>query len=461
MARFMVCPGEIEMDANQQIAHFVSQTRWEELPAKVQEKARMCFIDNLAAAIAGTKTRVSQICADYAQTTWIGDSATILLHGKRASPVGAAFANAAAANGIDSDDSVRYAWGHGGAQIFPVALAVAESLDLDGAQLLAATVVGYEVALRIGGFWHEHHQDYQACGSWGSVSSAAVAANLMGLVPAEVSNALGIAEYHAPNAPMMRDVDHPAMVKHAIPWGSMTGVTAAQLAGCGFSGIPLLFGEKRYQNWVLDIGNRYLMPEGVAWKMKGYACCAWAHAAAEGARELVVNHGIALEQIERIVVDAFNETVRLGTRLPSTTEEAQFNLAWPVAAMLVDGEIGPRQTLEHRLRDPAILNLARRVEVIESDELNELCRLHAAGDPRGRFASIVTIKLKNGREYCSGMKDGGLKFPAPEWTRENMAEKFRWLATTVLDRAVVDELLEMAWHLDELGRVQELNARLS
>lgn len=449
------------MDANQQIARFVSQTRWKELPAKVQEKARMCFIDNLGATIAGIKTRVSQICADYAQATWAADSATILLHGKRSSPAGAAFANAAAANGIDSDDSVRYAWGHGGAQIFPVALAVAEGLDLGGAQLLAATVAGYEVAHRIGGCWHEHHREYQACGSWGSVASAAVAANLMGLTPAQTSHALGIAEYHAPNAPMMRDVDHPAMVKHAIPWGSMTGVTAAELASRGFTGIPLLLGEERYHDWVMDIGERYLMLDGVGWKMKGYACCGWAHAGAEGARELVVNHGISLEEIERIVVDAFNETVRLGTRLPSNTEEAQFNLAWPVAAMLVDGEIGPNQTGEHRLKDPIIRDLARKVEVVESEELNELCRLHAKGDPRGRFASVVTIKLKDGREYCSGMKDGGMKFPAPEWTREMMAEKFRWLATTVLDSAVIDELLDMAWHLDELNQIKELTGRLS
>jgi 2-methylcitrate dehydratase PrpD len=426
----------------------------------VQEKARMCFIDNLGAAIAGVKTRVSQICADYAQATWTADSATILLHGKRSSPVGAAFANAAAANGFDSDDSVRYAWGHGGAQIFPVALAVAEGLDLGGAQLLAATVAGYEIAHRIGGYWHEHHREYQACGSWGSVASAAVAANLMGLTPTQTSHALGIAEYHAPNAPMMRDVDHPSMVKHAIPWGSMTGITAAELASRGFTGIPLLFGEGRYQDWVLDIGERYLMLDGVAWKMKGYACCGWAHAAAEGARELVMNHGISLKEIERIVVDAFNETVRLGTRLPSNTEEAQFNLAWPVAAMLVDGEIGPNQTREHRLKDPIIRDLARKVEVVESEELNELCRLHAKGDPRGSFASIVTIKLKDGREYCSGLKDGGMKFPAPEWTREMMAEKFRWLATTVLDSAVVDEVLDMAWHIDELNKIKELTRNL-
>ena len=124
------------------------------------------------------------------------------------------------------------------------------------------------------------------------------------------------------------------------------------------------------------------------------------------------------------MVDAFNETVRLGTKLPSTTEEAQFNLAWPVAAMLVDGEIGPNQTLEGRLGDPKIRDLAQRVDVVESEELNQLCRLHAKGDPRGRFASIVTIKLKDGREYCSGMKDGGMKFPAPAWTPEMMTEKF-------------------------------------
>jgi hypothetical protein len=59
------------------------------------------------------------------------------------------------------------------------------------------------------------------------------------------------------------------------------------------------------------------------------------------------------------------------------------------------------------------------------------------------------------------MKDGGMKFPAPEWTREMMAEKFRWLAATVLDTAVIDELLDMAWHLDELNQIKELTGRLS
>src|SRR3990172_3323943 len=134
-------------------AQFVSSVTWDQLPEIVRRKARMCLVDNLGATLAGTLTRVSQIGADYAVDTWPGDEATILLHGKKASIIGAAFANACAANGIDVDDSARYAYGHAGAQIFPTALALAEARNLSGAQMLCGMVVGYEVAHLVGRFF--------------------------------------------------------------------------------------------------------------------------------------------------------------------------------------------------------------------------------------------------------------------------------------------------------------------
>jgi 2-methylcitrate dehydratase PrpD len=448
------------MDGNQLTARFIAQTRWEALPAEVQATARMCLIDNLGATLAGTRTRVSQICADYAHTTWPTANATILLQGKKASAVGAAFANAAAANGIDSDDGLQYAYGHGGAQIFPTALAVAEARNLSGARFLAGMVVGYEVAHRMGRCWHAHHDVYQACGSWGSIASAAAAANLMDLTAEQAWQALGISDYQAPNLPMMRDIDHPAMVKHGIYWGAMTGVISAEMAALGFTGIPSLLGEAQYRDWVKDIGDHYIMGKGVRWKMKHYACCGWAHAAVEGAHELVREQAIQLKDIDKIVVEAFHETVRLGTKLPKTTEEAQFNLAWPVAAMLVDGEIGPDQTLEHRLADPEIQAIAQKIEVVESEELNELRRLYEIGDPRGRFASIVTIRLKDGKSYSSGLKDGGMTMAAQNWTPTMMADKFRWLGQTVLEPSQIEEILALAWNLDELENVSTLTEKL-
>ena len=174
------------------------------------------------------------------------------------------------------------------------------------------------------------------------------------------------------------------------------------------------------------------MVEGVAWKPARYACCGWAHAGVEGARRLVQEHGIDLDDIARIVVAGSKSTVRLGTRLPSTTEEAQFNQAWPLAAMLVDGEIGPAQMLEARLSDPRIRELAAKVEVVEDAEMERLCRLFEQGDPGGRFASTVTITLHDGREFHSGVVDGGLRFPQPGWDEARMEDKFRWMAGFVL-----------------------------
>jgi 2-methylcitrate dehydratase PrpD len=444
------------MDGDSLVSGFIAEASWDALPVEVQNKARMCLIDNLSATISGARTRVSRIATEFATTCMPGEEATIVLHGSKATTAGAAFANASAANGLDSDDSARYAYGHAGAQVFPTALAVSEARALSGADLLTALVVGYEVAHRMGRCWHDHHEIYQACGSWGSVACAAVAAHLMKLDVEQTKNALGIAEYHAPNLPMMRDIANPAMVKHGIGWAALTGITAAELASLGFTGIPTLLSFDKYRHWVEDIGQQYLMVDGVAWKAKDYACCGWAHAAVEGSRKLADEHHIDLQAIDRIIVETFKESAALGTRLPATTEEAQFNLAWPVAAMLVDGEIGPAQTLEDRLQDETIRSLATRVEVRESAELNELCRLFSIGDPRGRFASSVTVVLQDGRRLESGLVGGGLVFPQPGWDEQTMEEKFHWLVDPVLGRDRADTLIDMVWSFEEQAGVTEL-----
>jgi len=450
-------------DGNGLVAEFIAGIGWGELPPVVRRKAQMALLDTLGATLAGTMTPVSRVAAGYAVETWPGTEATILRGGRRASlrslAVGAAFANGYAANGIDIDDCARYTKGHPGAQIFPTALALAESLGLGGAEMLTGLVVGYEVAHRAARIWHATHDVYQACGSWGSVACAAVAAHLMGLTVEETTHALGIAEYHAPNLPMMRDIDHPAMVKHGIGWGAMTGIVAAQLASRGFTGIPSLFGFEEHQDWVSDVGRNYIMVDGIAWKR--YACCAWVHAALKGAGQLMEAHGFAAEEISHVRVEMFHEAFCLGAKLPTTTEEAQFNVAWPLAALLVDGEVGPDQMLEHAFGNPRIRALAERIDVVETEELNELHRLAARGDPRGRYASRVTIDLRDGRALHSGLVEGEINYPQRCWDEQGLGKKFRWLARHVLDEARVERIIDMVWHFEDVSNVRELTELLA
>ncbi len=447
------------MDGNQRVVEFITRTTWDHLPPEVQHTVRMALLDVLGATLAGTLTRVSRIATQFAAETWPGSASTILLAGQRASAIGAAFANGYAANGVDIDDCGLYTKGHPGVQIFPTALALAEAQGLGGKQLLAAMVIGYEVAHRAARIWHATHEIYQACGSWGSVACAAVASALMGLPPQQVWHALGIAEYHAPNLPMLRDIDHPAMVKHGIGWGAMTGISAARLAALGFTGIPSLFGFEEYADWTADLGERYIMAGGVVWKR--YACCAWVHAALHGAQVLMQQHGFRAEDVAHVRVEAYDDAARLGVRLPTTTEEAQFNMAWPLAALLVDGEVGPEQVLEERLADPRIRALASRVEVVETAEMNDLYRRALAGEPDGKFANVVTITLRDGRVLCSGVVEAAeIKYPQSCWDMPALEEKFRRVAGRVLDAPRVEALVEMVHHFEDLPDVRALTALL-
>ena len=413
----------------------------------------------LGAMLAGTLAPISRIAGDYAVDAWGGDAATIFqhdrvvgLHGRRASTSGAAFANVCVGNALDADDDASFTRGHPGAQPIPAALAVAEKVGASGRSLLEALVVGYEVAIRAGRCWHDHHTIYQSDGSWGSVACAAAAARLLGLDREQIGHALGIAEYHAPNVPMMRDIAHPAMTKHAIGWGAMNGVTAAELAQRGYTGIPSLLGFEQYREWVADLGQTYWMADWVFYKE--WCSCVWGHPACVAALQLLDAHGIAPEEIARVKVRGFEETLLLHRGYPTTTEEAQFSTVWPLACLLLDREIGPDQILERRFSDARVRALVDKIELVLDPEIDALYK--AAQEMDLRMHGRVEITLADGRHFDSGI----VERVADRYTDAQLADKFRWLVGYVLPHDKVEALLAMLADFEHVQDVRELIAIL-
>lgn len=437
---------------------FIRRTDWDGLPEAVQHKVKTCLVDIVAATIGGVLTPISDIVAAYATEAWRGNEATILLHDRHASAAGAAFANACAANGLDCDDGAQYTRGHPGAQVFPTALAVSEKIGVGGSAMLAAIVVGYEIAHRAGRCWHWHHHPvYQADGSWGSVACAATAANLMGLDEDTIKEALGIADYHAPNLPMERDLREPAMVKHGHGWGAMTGIMAAELAERGFTGTPSLLGFVEYHDSVATLGDDYIMVDGVDFKR--YCSCGWAHMAIAAVKKLKREHGWDVEDIAAIRVEGHHWSVALQTAHPTTTEEAQFSVKWPVAAFLVDGELGPDQILEPRFDDPNINALVDKTELVESEELNDLYRPVFEGYGEGSSASRVVICLNDGTTLDSGVVSDACRISG-RGDEARLEQKFRWLTRYVLEEHRIDPLLEMLWHFEDVQDVRKFASLL-
>jgi 2-methylcitrate dehydratase PrpD len=442
--------------SEQAIADFIMGCRWSDLPDEVKVKARFCLLDNLASTLAGTQTRIARIADVYAAETWPGRGASVLRSGRDTSAIGAAFANAVAANGTDIDDCGIFTSGHPGAMLFPVGLALAEARHASGASFMSSQVVGYEIAFRAGRCMHDRERSpeergFRSCGSWGSVACAAVAAHLTPLPRDQTLQALGIAEYHAPDLPMLRDIDHPAMVKHGIGIGAMTGIMSARLAELGYTGVPGILTFDEYSDWVEGIGSAYLLPTGIMWK--DYSCCAWSHPAINALRTLTGAVPIAAGRVARVVLTVDAYAARLGGRLPETAEEAQFNLAWPVACFLIYGEVTPAHVLESHLGSETVRALAGKVEIVASDEFTRLYDLDEAGDPEGMEVADVTIEFEDGRVLTSGVQEAPVY---GDWPREKMEAKFRALTRGRLGDEATERLIEMCWRFDELDDVREL-----
>jgi 2-methylcitrate dehydratase PrpD len=431
--------------ADSPAARFITTIRWADLPEAVTRRAALCLVDTVAAMLAGRAAPSARIAADLAGAWWGPGHAHLVLDGRRVAAPGAGFANAVAANAVDIDDVGIYTWGHPGAQVVPAALALAEQRHLDGRGLLTAIVVGYEMAFRAGRCVNFEaskvaaaQRTYRACGSWGSVACAAIASHVLGLDETATRHALGIAEYHSPDLPLMRDLDAPAMVKHGVGPGVVTGLLAAELASRGFTGITASLDTERFRDFAGDLGTGYLLPEGISWKR--FSSCAWTHPALIAAESLMARHAIAPDRIANVLIETYPDAVRLGTRLPATTEEAQFNLAWPVAALLADGQVGPAQVLGGRLGSGVITELARRIEVRVSSELTRLYYLSEVNDPDGKDAAIVTITFRDGTVLSSGLTENVL-YPEPGWGEAEMGEKFKWLAAGHVKAAAINDLL--------------------
>jgi 2-methylcitrate dehydratase PrpD len=247
------------------------------------------------------------------------------------------------------------------------------------------------------------------------------------------------------------------MVKHGHGWAAMTGIVAAELAERGFTGIPGLFGFKEYQGWTATLGDEYIMVDGVDYKQ--HCSCGWCHMAIAAVQKLQGEHNWDVEEIAAVRVEGHHWTAVLHTAHPTTTEEAQFSVKWVLAAYLIDGEVGPDQVLESRLGDAGIKALVDKIELVESEELDDLYRPSFEGTGRGLSASRVMIRLEDNRTLDSGPVSDDCRINA-RGDEERLEQKFRWLTGYVLEEDRIDQLLKMLWRFDAVQDVRELTSLL-
>ena len=410
-----------------QLIDFIHSLRWKDVPAPVQDRTRDFLVDLLGVAAGGIGTRLSRIIRDHAADQFAAGPtpARMLLDGRAVSPAGAVLAGGMTIDAYDAHDGHRLTKGHAGCAALPAALAMAEATGkLDGGDLLTALLLGYEIGTRAGIALHRTACDYHTTGAWTALSCAAIGARYLGLNTDQTHHALGIAEYHGPRSQMMRCIDAPTMVKDGSGWGGMAGVSAAYLARSGFTGAPAITAEGAdvADLWG-DLGQTWRVMEQY---YKPFPVCRWAQPPVQAVLNLMQGHGLKSHDVAQIEIVTFHQSLRLATRTPATTEEAQYSTAFPAAVAAVRGTIGAEDITEAAFADPEIRRLAEGMQVTESDSYN-------AAFPARRFAHAVLV-LQDGTRLESPPTEARGD-PEEMVNREEMRQKFHACADPVLGTA--------------------------
>ena len=392
----------------QNLASWIAQLRYADLPQRTREVVRVALLDTIGCGAYGYSTPWARILLDWARAG--GEKSEATVWGDPRPSLRAA--DAALVNGTSSHafelDDYHNAKLHAGAVVIPAAIAMAEKLGSDGERLITAIAAGYEVmirsslalnpsATRLRG-WHITG----VCGPFGAAAACAV---LMGLDAERTAWALGLAGTQGAGLWAFNADGTMSKRLHAGK-AAHSGVLAAELAQAGFSGPAQIY--EYHDGGVLKAFSDASDPPaltaqlGEVWHLesnvvKPYSCCGSTHCYVDAALALRQKLGTPWDAGRRVRVGMSKVVdVQCGfDYVPGSALNAQMSLRYVVATALVEGQALPQQFTEQKIADPAIVGLARKLELVHDPRLDELYPTHFAGwiavDANGEWVRVDVL----------------------------------------------------------------------
>ena len=446
--------------ALQRIACWSSTLSYAAIPDDVRSVARRCLIDTLGVTIAGVRTDVADRSRKFACMVGApGDAGVVGAQTRLAAPM-AAFANAVAAHALDFDDNSYAGVVHGSAVIIPAALAIAETVNASGADLVTAIVAGSEAEYALGvavtptlydrGWW--------TTGVLGPVGAAAATARLLKLDASATASALGLALAGTGGVKAAFGTNaKPLLAGRAAE----AGVVAALLAAAGASGpgdavehprgFAALFNGGIFEaQAIAALGTRWhLLDPGI--DVKRIPVCLSSHAAVDAVQDLVAQHGLAVCDIRRITCDVPSVVAaNLAYDCPQTPQEAQFSMSFAVAAALRFGDIRLEHLTDAVVADKATVTLMDKVIMHTGPRWSDPAARAAA--PEGAH---VRIDLNSG-QTLDGYRARPRGSAGEPLSDAEIDTKFRHCATVLLEAASADTLLRNLQSVEVLPSTRDL-----
>jgi 2-methylcitrate dehydratase len=442
------------------IARWVVELRYEELPPDAIARAKRVLLDTIGCALGAIGAEPVQMAQRVVAMQGGNPQATILGIGRKVSCDQAAFLNCMALRYLDYNDYIAMGRPHHGSINVAPALAVAEMQGLTGKDLLLGLIAGYELEVRLrDAIASKRREGWDDTSIVAQYASAATAGKLLRLDEVKLAHALAIAGSNANTLAEVRQGAEMTPAKgSAEPMAARNGVFAALLARAGLTYPLTIFEGKNGFATVVSgtLDDAILRQRSGDFQIlksciKLWPCVGTSQAPIAAALDIrkrlprpeeISTVTVALSEFAYKQQAAFPEEIK-------SREHADHSVPYIVARALLDGDVKVSDFEEKRFKEPRALALARKLTVrAEASLSNE------------NLGANLEVALQDGTVLNANVPipPGSMLNPAGD---TELTRKFLMLSESVLGRERAERAIEVILAVETLSNLGNLLNALS
>src|SRR3982074_658133 len=458
------------------IAEWAGALTEDHLSPEAIQAAKLFWFDSIGCALGGSQQDDAKILLKHYRAMGGGNGkATAFVSGFKTNPVDASFLNGHMMRAMDYNDIYWKADPCHPSDLIAAPLALCESEGLSGKDLILATIIAYEIEMRLCEVGRPGVREYGWHHATLSAFAAPVAAGrVLNLTPAQMVSAIGIsaARTFCPGAVTAGKLTN--MKNTVDPWAGRMGAESALLARDGFSGpehiidgkegLFAVFKHVQYKGepatfdgeaLVADLPNSSTSHYRILdCGMKSFPIEALSHAPLTAMMKTVKEHNIKADDVAEIKVEVIARAADIlgdpHKYRPNSKETADHSLPYCLAVGLVDGMVTPLQFKEERVLDQALIPVMDKVKVVPNQEFESLF-------PKFQ-PSRVTITTVGGASFSKRV-DVPKGDPRDPMTEQEIAVKFTALGGDVIGKDQCRKLQSFIMNIEtakDLGGLFEL-----
>jgi 2-methylcitrate dehydratase PrpD len=452
------------MHNTRNVVDYIVSSRFESIPPQALSVAKGAIQDCVGVALAGARQPAGLIPAEWARRSAGTGAATVWGQNFKTSAHDAALVNGTAAHALDYDDVTWGLIGHPSVSLVPAVLALGETINASGRDVLHAYVVGFEVMAKLGRTTQPRHSldgGWHATGTIGAFGATAACCRLLGLDADRTAHALGIV--YSMTSGNVSNFGTMCKPLHA-GLAARNAVEAALWAQAGFTSLPHPFDGPRSFHEVYsrglpadlkpleELGRVYeLVVRAVV--IKPYPCGVALHPAIDAVHALKKEHAFKADDVVRGEAGVTRYTFdKLCYLTPQTGLEAKFSMPYTIARAILDDKIGFDTFTDRWVQDERAQALTRRIGMYVHDGIEAAWRM-------GSRPVHVRLALRDGRvlERQIDISKGN---PEVALTADELNVKFEDCARLSLDPPAIAAAARALQSIETLKTASELTALL-